>query len=114
MLVRLRLPRLLRAIGVTAAALLFAHLGVAQSQPNRLVAASERVTIFAIPTVHGRAQAVTLLGSAAGAKANEIVTIEAKECGGTAFRKAFEVHTDAGGGWTFQIAPTITTTLRAV
>ncbi|HEX4931172.1 MAG TPA: hypothetical protein VFV62_10735 [Gaiellaceae bacterium] len=77
-------------------------------------APSEGVTLFAFPTVHGRAQPVTLQGSAAGAKANEIVAIEVKKCGGTAFRKVFETHTDAGGGWTLQIAPTITTTLRAV
>ena len=75
---------------------------------------SERVTISAFPTVHERAQVVTLLGSAEGAKANEIVTIEAKECGKAGFREAFQAHTQAGGGWTLQVAPTITTTLRAV
>jgi hypothetical protein len=90
------------------------QLGLAQTQLNRLVVASEEVTIFARPTVHDRAQVVTLLGSAEGAEADELVKIEAKDCGDTAFREVYEAHTRAGGGWSLQIAPTITTTLRAV
>ena len=90
-----------------------AQLSVAQSQLNRLMVASERVTIFARPTVLGRNQVATLLGSAEGAGAGDIVTIEAKPCGQTAFREAFEAHAQAGGGWTMQAAPTISTTLRA-
>ena len=91
-----------------------AQLAVAQAQLSRLVVASERVTIFARPTVHERGQLVTLLGSAEGAGVNDIVGIEAKECGQTAFSEAFEVHPHEGGGWTLQISPTITTTYRAV
>ena len=71
------------------------------------------MTISAFPTVHERAQVVTLQGFAEGAKANETVTIETKACGETSFREAFQAHTDARGNWTMQIAPTITTTLRA-
>jgi hypothetical protein len=73
-----------------------------------------RVTIFALPTVHERAQVVTLTGFAEGAKARDLVTIEAKQCGATAFRPAFQAHTDMRGGWSLPISPTITTTLRAV
>lgn len=91
-----------------------AQLAVAQAQLNRLVVASERVTIFARPTVHDRNQIVTLLGSAEGAGEDDIVGIEAKECGQTAFSKAYEVHAHEGGGWTLQVAPTITTSFRAV
>ncbi len=90
------------------------QLAVAQSQLNRLVVASERVTIFARPAVHDRNQVVTLLGSAEGAGTDDVVTIEAKECGQTAFSKALEAHVHQGGGWSVQYAPTVTTTLRAL
>ena len=96
---------------VAAAALLVVGLGSGLGSAR---AATPRVTILALPTVHERAQVVELLGSAEGAKASDLVTIEAKDCGDTAFRHVYEAHTDARGGWTLQIAPTITTTLRAV
>jgi hypothetical protein len=104
-------PRALFALVVTAAAVLVGSLG-GELVPAR--AAAPRVSILALPTVHGRAQVVALLGSAEGARASDLVTIEAKDCGDAAFRSVYEAHTDARGGWTLQIAPTITTTLRAV
>jgi len=104
-------PRELFALVVTAAAVLVGSLG---SDLGPAQAAAPRVTILALPTVHERAQVVALLGSAEGARASELVTIEAKDCGDTAFRNVYEAHTDSRGGWTLQIAPTITTTLRAV
>jgi hypothetical protein len=90
-----------------------AQLALAQNQLNRLVVASERVTIFARPTVLDRNQLVTLLGSVESGAADEVVTIEAKGCGQTSFRGVFVTRTHEGGGWTLQTAPTITTTLRA-
>ena len=64
--------------------------------------------------MHERAQVVTLAGSAEGAKANETVTIEAKECGGPPSARFSRRTRTPAVGWTLQIAPTITTTLRAV
>lgn len=92
-----------------------AQLRVAQSQLDRLVVASEPVTLVARPTVHGgRGPQVTLLGSVASGKANEDVTIEAKECGQTSFRGITVTHTHEGGGWSLQYRPAMNTTLRAV
>ena len=91
-----------------------AQFEVAQSQLNRLLVSSERVTLFARPTVHDRNQIITLLGSAEGAREDDVVSIEAKECDETAFKEHYEVHPNAGGGWTTQAGPTITTTYRAV
>ena len=105
-------PRELFALVVTAVVLV-GGFGSGLGSARTLVT-SARVTIFAFPTVHERAQVVGLLGFAEGAKLNELVTIEAKECGATAFHEAFQAHIDARGGWTLQIAPTITMTLRAV
>jgi hypothetical protein len=89
------------------------QLAVAQSQLNRLVVAAERVTLFARPTVHDRNQLITLLGSVDSNRADEPITIEAKECGQTSFVEISGTHTNEGGGWTLQYAPVITTTLRA-
>ena len=90
-----------------------AQLGAAQSQLNKLVVAAERVTLFARPTIHDRNQFITLLGSVDSNKADEPITIEAKECGQTKFVEIAGAHTAVGGGWTLQYAPVITTTLRA-
>ena len=90
-----------------------AQLSVAQNQLNRLVVASESVTLFARPTIHDRNKLITLLGSVDSNRANEDVTIEAKECGQTTFVPVAGAHTNTGGGWTMQYAPVITTTLRA-
>lgn len=90
-----------------------AQLAVAQSQLNRLVVASERVTLLARPTVHDRNQLITLLGSVDSNRADEPINIEAKECGQTRYVVISGAHTNEGGGWTLQYAPVITTTLRA-
>ena len=89
--------RELASLVVTAAALLVGGSAAAGTSP--------RVTLSAFPTVHERAQVVTLQGFAEGAKVNGTVTIEAKACGETSFREAFQAHTDARGNWTMQIAP---------
>ena len=87
----------------------------AQRQLNRLVVASERVTILARPLVVGREQRLSLFGSVDTAKAEEIVTIEAKDCGQTAFRGIAAVRTREGGGWSTDFVNAgITATYRAL
>lgn len=87
---------------------------VAQGQLNRLVVSAAEITLVARPTIHNRNQLVMLFGSVDSGKANEDVFIEGKECGATEFHEVGGAHTIAGGGWTSQYAPYITTTLRAV
>jgi len=91
-----------------------AQLSVAQSQLNRLVVGTEQVTLVARPTIHNRNQIISLFGSVDSGRANEDITIEGKECGETRWTAVGGAHTHAGGGWTAQYGPTITTTLRAV
>lgn len=88
---------------------------VAQRQLNRLVVASERVTIFARPTILARGQVGTLLGSVESDNANEVVTIEGKECGPQAasFRPLGTFRTRSGGGWSAPISVVTTTAFRA-
>jgi hypothetical protein len=91
-----------------------AQRAVAQSQLNRLVVGTERITLLARPTIHNRNQTVTLYGSIESGRANEDVIIEGKQCGKTDWTVVDGPHTHAGGGYTTQYAPVITTTLRAV
>ena len=87
---------------------------VAQRQLNRLVVASEPVTILARPTVLGRGQKLTLYGSVDSEKAEEIVTIEAKDCGQTSFREVAAARTQEGGGWSYDLFdPNISASVRA-
>jgi hypothetical protein len=89
------------------------QLAVAQSQLNRLVVGTERITLFARPAVHNRNQVVTLYGSVESGRENEDVIIEGKLCGRTTWSAVAGPHTHEGGGYTEQYAPVITTTLRA-
>ena len=57
------------------------------------------MTILARPAVFGMGQRLTLYGSVPSAKANEIVTIQVKECGSTWFRGVAAARTRAGGSW---------------
>jgi hypothetical protein len=91
-----------------------AQLAVAQSQLNRLVVGTERVTLLARPTIHNRNQLVTLYGSIESRRENQDVYIEGKQCGKTTWEDVGGAHTHAGGGYTTQYAPFITTTVRAV
>lgn len=89
-------------------------LATAQAQLNRLVVASERVTIFARPNVVRDYGGTTLYGSVDNRRADEGVTIQAKECGQPSFRVAAGATTTEGGGWTTTFYPVSTTTVRAV
>lgn len=90
-----------------------AQLAVAQSQLNRLVVGTERITLLARPTIHNRNQMITLYGSVDSGRASEDVTIEGKRCDQADWQVVAGAHTSAGGGYTTQFAPFITTTLRA-
>ena len=91
-----------------------AERAAAQSQLNRLLVGAERITLLARPTIHNRNQTITLYGSIDSGSANEDIVIEGKQCGKTAWTEVSGAHSNAGGGYTLQYAPVITTTLRAV
>jgi hypothetical protein len=79
-------------------------------------AAPEQVTLVARPGVALGGSRVTLLGSVDSGRAEEIVTIEAKDCGSStqSFREVASARTRDGGGWSVEYNPGTTTTLRAV
>jgi hypothetical protein len=87
----------------------------AQNQLNRLVVASERVTLLARPTVLGPSSPGLLYGTVDNGRAGEVVTIQAKDCGQRYFTGVQAATTSAGGTWN---VPTfnrgVTTTVRAV
>jgi hypothetical protein len=87
----------------------------AQRQLNRLLVASERVTIAARPSIErGDGRPVTLFGSVENGRAGEAVDIQAKDCGQQFFRGVAGATTREGGGWSVEYLSGITTTLRAV
>lgn len=77
-------------------------------------ATPERVTIRATPTIAD--PLVTLSGEVDSRRAQEDITIEARDCGAKPpmFRAVSGAHTGAGGSWSVQFAPVASTTLRAV
>lgn len=79
-------------------------------------AAAPQVTMFARPSIVGADARVTLFGSVASEKAEEIVTIQAKDCGSSAasFQGVVAARTQDGGSWSVDYSPRVTTTLRAV
>jgi hypothetical protein len=81
--------------------------------PARGAESQARVTIFAQATLLGWNDLTTLFGSARGAGPQDVVEIQAKECGTTFFRTLLEAHTSAGGGWTTSMGAWATTTFRA-
>jgi hypothetical protein len=91
-------------------------LAAAARQLERLVIASDQVTILARPPiVDGFPQLETMLyGTIASQRAGETVEIQAKDCGSRTFRSAAGTQTVNGGGWTMPYRPGVNTTLRAV
>ncbi len=57
---------------------------------------------------------LNVFGSVEGAKAGEIVTVQAKDRGKDSFRVVDGAVTREGGGWSTDFIPAITTTVRAV
>jgi hypothetical protein len=89
-------------------------LGEAQLQLSRLVVAPERVTLNARPTKLRWAQGSTLFGGVSSGKADEEVTLQAKDCGQRTFTGVAAILTHEGGTWTTQFARGINSTIRAV
>ena len=89
-------------------------LASAERQLSRLVVSSERVTIFARPSLGRGGQAVTVFGSVDNGKTGEEVTVQARDCGEQVFRAVAGGTTRDGGGWSTEFTPWTTTTLRAV
>ena len=86
-----------------------------QQQLNRLVVAAEQVTLAARPPAVRWGTPTTLFGSIASGRADEVVTIEMKECGvpGATFREVGGFHTHGGGAWSTEWGLRTTTTFRA-
>ena len=86
-----------------------------QQQLNRLVVASQQVTLAARPSVVRWGTPVRLFGSIASGRSDEAVTIEIKECGvpSTFFRESIGTHTHDGGTWSVETGMRTTTTFRA-
>ena len=71
-----------------------------------------RVTLIARPTV-GPIGPIELSGAVDSARADEIVDIHAKDCGQGFFRGVTSARTSAGGAWSTQWYPGISTSFRA-
>jgi hypothetical protein len=95
---------------------LIAVATVVAALASTAAAAREQVSILARPGVALGGSRVTLFGSVDSGRAEEIVTIEAKDCGSStqSFREVAAARTQDGGGWSVEYSPGITTTLRAV
>jgi hypothetical protein len=91
-----------------------AMFAAAQRQLDRLVVASERVSIFARPLVIDQVGVTTLYGAIDRRVAGEQVDIQSKECGQSFFRGVAGTTTRSDGGWSLEYGPGITSTLRAV
>ena len=76
-------------------------------------AATHQVTIAAQPAVTPWGGQTTLSGSAAGARAGDLVELEAKRCDRPLFETYGEPHVGAGGSWSFTAVAPATTTFRA-
>jgi hypothetical protein len=96
-------------LAVSAVALASAlGLGLGGSTPQVTLSAQQLIV---------RADAkVTLVGQVASGQANELVTVQGKECGvpGAFFRSLAGTQTTAGGSWTVQQYLQSTASLRAV
>ena len=89
-------------------------LRAVELQLSRLAVASDRVTLFARPTVAGWTTPVTLFGSVDSGRGGETVSVQAKDCGSQFFKSEAEIETRDGGGWSIQFSSGINTVVRAV
>jgi hypothetical protein len=74
------------------------------------------ITIRAYPSIVKSDQRVIVSGNVDGAKPNQSVIVQGKECGvpGAFFRALWGASTDEGGAWTAEFYMRTTTVLRAV
>jgi hypothetical protein len=89
-------------------------VSAAQHQLSRLVVSSERVTIAARPSILRSGQPVTVFGAVDNRRADELVRIQAKDCGQRFFRDVSSATTGDGGAWSAVVHLGISATLRAV
>lgn len=101
----------MRRLGVSALLVLAAVAATSDAASTVLQA---RVTIFARPAVVAWAQPATVFGAAAGAGPQDVVLVQVRECGSSAFRTYAEAHVNAGGGWSMPVGTSVTSTFRAV
>lgn len=74
---------------------------------------SETVTLATRQAAVSEDQRATLFGTVDSGRAEEIVTIEAKNCGLSSFTEVRSARTEAGGSWSLEYWPGVNTTLRA-
>ena len=72
-----------------------------------------RITMTIRPTTQDDGP-VRVAGTISEAKADEEITLQAKDCGQPTFRAVASARTEQGGGWNIRYAPTVSTVLRAV
>lgn len=89
-------------------------LGEAQLQLGRLVVAPGRVTMIARPTTLRPNQGSLLSGAVSSGRADEEVTIQARDCGQRTFTGVTAILTHEGGTWNTQFTRSINSTIRAV
>jgi plastocyanin len=71
------------------------------------------VSLKATPAQVAYGKPSTMSGSVSSGAAGEAVTLEAKQCGQTAFARAATATSAAGGAWTATASPTMNTVYRA-
>lgn len=78
--------------------------------------APEQVSIVARPSIVPANQRLSVFGSVDNGREGELVTVQAKECGANPsfFRDVASATTRAGGAWSTEFFPRISSTLRAV
>jgi hypothetical protein len=97
-----------------AVRLLAAAAPVVAALASPAAAVTEQVTIAARPSIGGWGRPITLFGSVDARKADEVVTIQVKDCGQQSFRNVSSARTEEGGDWSTQFSTLINTSLRAV
>jgi hypothetical protein len=75
--------------------------------------ASESIVLTGQPTIARGNQKIVLSGSVGSGKPDLEVTIESLPCDEKTWRELAATTTQAGGGWSLEATPWLTTTLRA-
>jgi|RhiMetdeSRZDD1v2_1073273.scaffolds.fasta_scaffold243860_4 hypothetical protein len=100
----------MRRVTLAALVALSAFLATTDARPSDVQA---QLTIFARPAVVGWAQPAIVFGAARGAGPQDVVTVQVRECGSSAFSTYAEAHVNAGGGWELPVGTAVTSTFRA-
>jgi hypothetical protein len=93
---------------------LITAIAVLAAGPAAVVAAAPpSLTMTASPTLVAYGGTATLSGTLSNKRAGQTVSVEAQECGQTAFKRIATVTTTTNGAWTYVAKPTINSTYRA-